>query len=129
LALFVILVAGLAAFYVLTIPVTGPAAALPDHTPDLANGKYLFTAAGCAECHAAPLDGCDDLKTKDAERIAGGRCLNTPYGRFHVPNISPDKETGLGRWTTLDFVNAMKRGIAPGGTFSIRRFLTRPTSA
>ena len=32
-----------------------------------------------------------------------------------MPNISPDKETGIGTWTTLDFVNAMKRGIAPGG--------------
>jgi len=117
LALFVILVAGLAAFYVLTIPAKVPAAALPEHTPDLANGKYLFTAGGCAECHAAPLEGCDDLKIKDAERLAGGRCLNTPYGTFHVPNISPHKETGIGRWTTLDFVNAMKRGIAPDGTY------------
>jgi len=117
LALFVILVAGLAAFYLLTIPVTVPAAALPEHAPDLANGKYLFTAGGCAECHAAPLEGCDDLKIKDSEKLTGGRCLNTPYGTFHVPNISPDKETGIGRWTTLDFVNAMKRGIAPDGTY------------
>lgn len=32
-----------------------------------------------------------------------------------MPNISPDKETGIGNWSTLDFVNAMKRGIGPGG--------------
>jgi mono/diheme cytochrome c family protein len=32
-----------------------------------------------------------------------------------VPNISPDKETGIGNWSTLDFINALKLGIAPGG--------------
>ena len=61
-----------------------------------ANGKYMFTAGGCAECHAAPVKACDDLKTKDKEALAGGRCLKTPFGTFHVPNISPDKETGIG---------------------------------
>jgi mono/diheme cytochrome c family protein len=34
-----------------------------------------------------------------------------------VPNISPDKATGIGNWTTLDFVNAMKHGVAPDGTY------------
>jgi mono/diheme cytochrome c family protein len=86
-------------------------------TRHLANGKYMFTTGGCAECHAVPLEGCGDLKIKDTEILAGGRCLKTPFGRFNVPNISPDKETGIGNWTTLDFVNAMKRGIAPDGTY------------
>jgi mono/diheme cytochrome c family protein len=103
------------AFYLLTIPVTVPASALPDHAPDLKNGKYMFTAGGCAECHAAPVKACDDLNIEDETVLPGGRCLNTDFGVFHVPNISPDKETGLGKWTTLDFVTAMKRGIAPGG--------------
>ncbi len=61
--------------------------------------------------------GAATLKIKDAERLAGGRCLKTPFGTFNVPNISPDKETGIGNWTTLDFVTAMKRGIAPDGTY------------
>jgi mono/diheme cytochrome c family protein len=99
------------------MPVAVPASALPEHAPDLANGKYLFTAGGCADCHAVPLKGCGDSKIEDAERLAGGRCLKTPFGTFNVPNISPDKETGIGTWTTLDFVTAMKRGIAPGGTY------------
>jgi mono/diheme cytochrome c family protein len=105
------------AFYVVTIPVGVPASALPEHAPDLANGKYLFVAGGCADCHAVPLEGCGDSKIKDAGRLAGGRCLKTPFGTFNVPNISPDKETGIGNWTTLDFVTAMKRGIAPDGTY------------
>ena len=49
--------------------------------------------------------------------LVGGRCLKTPFGTFHVPNISPDKDTGIGNWTTLDFVNAMKRGVAPDGSY------------
>ena len=109
-------VAGALAFYLLTMPVTVPASALPDdHVADVANGKIMFTAGGCAECHAAPAGACDDLDVKDETVLAGGRCLKTDFGTFHVPNISPDEATGIGTWTVLDFVNAMKRGIAPGG--------------
>jgi mono/diheme cytochrome c family protein len=114
-ALLVVGIAGAIVFYLLTIPKMVPASALPAHTPDLANGEYVFTAGGCAECHAVPLAKCKDTKTKDKHLLAGGRCMKTPFGIFNVPNISPDKETGIGNWSTLDFVNAMKRGIAPGG--------------
>ena len=118
LALLALAVAGAVVFYLLTMPpATEPASALPAHTPDLANGKYMFTAGGCAECHAVPVKRCDDLKTNDKETLAGGRCLKTPFGTFNVPNISPDKETGIGNWTTLDFVNAMKHGVAPDGSY------------
>ena len=116
LALLVLGAAGALAFYLVTMPVTVPASALPAHTPDLANGKYIFTAGGCANCHAVPREGCGDLKIRQAEILAGGRCLKTPFGTFNVPNISPDKATGIGSWTTLDFVNAMKHGVAPDGT-------------
>jgi mono/diheme cytochrome c family protein len=58
---------------------------------------------------------CDDLDIEDPAVLAGGRCLNTYAGTFHVPNISPDDETGIGAWTMLDFVNAMKCGVGPGG--------------
>ena len=115
LALLVLAMIGAIGFYVLTIPRAVPASALPAHTPDVHNGEYMFTAGGCAECHAAPLKKCNDLKTKDKAALSGGRCLNTPFGIFHVPNISPDKESGIGSWSTLDFVTAMKLGIAPGG--------------
>jgi hypothetical protein len=114
-ALFALAVAGAIVFYLLTMPRTVPASELPAHTSDLANGEYMFTVGGCAECHAEPLGKCKDLKTKDKQRLSGGRCLKTPFGTFNVPNISPDNETGIGNWNTLDFVNAMKRGIAPGG--------------
>ena len=115
LALLVLVVVGAAVFWLLTTPRAVPASELPAHTPDLANGEYIFTAGGCAECHAAPQKKCDDHKTQDKTVLAGGRCLKTPFGVFNVPNISPDKEHGIGTWSTLDFVTAMKLGIAPGG--------------
>jgi mono/diheme cytochrome c family protein len=95
---------------VLTAPQPLAAAALPDHAPDIANGERLFYAGGCNSCHAAP-----DARGEEALKLGGGLELNTPFGLFRVPNISPDPETGIGGWSTLDFVNAMNRGIAPDG--------------
>jgi len=115
LALLVLAVAGGAIFFVLTMPRTIPASALPAHEPNVKNGEYMFIAGGCAECHAEPLKKCNSAKTKDKTALTGGRCLNTPFGVFNVPNISPDKESGIGTWSTIDFVNAMKMGTAPGG--------------
>ena len=66
---------GALAFYILTMPVTIPASALPDLVPDIANGKTMFIAGGCAECHAVPLKGCDrngfmsDRRSADVDDI------------------------------------------------------------
>jgi mono/diheme cytochrome c family protein len=115
-AVIVLGLVGLAGFYVLTIPHSLAASDLPDHKPDLANGKYLFAAGGCESCHAAPAsDKCDDKQVKDPNVLAGGRCLLSPFGTFHVPNISPDPENGIGKWQLVDFVNAMKFGVRPDG--------------
>ena len=108
---------GLAGFYFLTIPHSLAASDLPDHKPDLANGEHMFFAGGCESCHAAPAsDKCDDKAVKDQKVLAGGRCLGSPFGTFYVPNISPDPEHGIGKWQLVDFVNAMKFGVGPGGT-------------
>lgn len=104
-------IAGAGAFYVLTIPRPLAASDLPDHKPDLVNGETMFWAGGCESCHAAV-----DAKGEDLKKLGGGRALATPFGTFHVPNISSDKEHGIGAWSLLDFVNAMKLGIGPGGT-------------
>jgi mono/diheme cytochrome c family protein len=109
-ALIVLAVIGLAAFWVLTSPQMIAASELPAHTADIANGQMVFWAGGCESCHAAAnADGDERLK------LGGGQVLSTPYGNFHVPNISPDAATGIGKWTLADFVTAMKRGVAPGG--------------
>jgi mono/diheme cytochrome c family protein len=105
-----VVVAG-AVLWVLSAPHPLTAAALPNHTGDPANGERLFWAGGCVSCHAAT-----DGKAADHPTLAGGAALKTAFGTFYAPNISPDPDTGIGKWSMLDFVNAMKRGLAPDGT-------------
>src|SRR5262245_24639132 len=81
-----------AAMWVLTAPATVPASALGPHTPNLDNGKTMFWAGGCASCHAIP-------KQDDKTRLGGGLALKSPFGTFHVPNISSDRDDGIGGWS------------------------------
>jgi len=90
-----------------TRPTGLPPGSLPAHTADAANGERLFHAGGCISCHASPGTGSTPPK------LGGGLGLNTPFGVFRVPNISPDRVHGIGKWTTLDFVNAMHLGVSP----------------
>jgi mono/diheme cytochrome c family protein len=99
---------GLAAFWFLTIPSTVPATALSAHAPDLANGKELFFAGGCASCHAVP-------GQPDEKRLGGGLALGSPFGTFYVPNISPDLKDGIGAWTEVQFITALNKGTSPKG--------------
>ncbi len=71
-------------------------------------GRYLLDAAGCAGCHT-------DRKNKGAT-LAGGPALKTPFGTFYAPNITPDKDHGIGRWTMDDFDRALRQGVAPDGS-------------
>lgn len=86
--------------------------ALPDHVANAPAGEQVFWAGGCASCHATPVDG-KRAKGDDKLLLGGGLELDTPYGIFRAPNISPDEEDGIGNWTMIEFVNAMQRGIAP----------------
>jgi len=67
------------------------------------HGRYIFTAAGCAACH-----------TQD-QALAGGRPLDTPFGTFYPPNISPDTEQGIGGWSEADLARALAEGVNPQG--------------
>ena len=109
-AVIAIGVVGGAAFWLLTVPRTIAADEMPAHAPDVTNGELVFWASGCESCHADP-----DARGEDRLRLGGGRTLSTPFGNFTVPNISPDPVDGIGGWTPVDFVNAMKYGVAPGG--------------
>jgi len=78
--------------------------------PDLANGKRIFFAGGCASCHAAP------GASGDARMVlTGGVALKTQFGTFHAPNISPDPKAGIGNWTLAEFGDALTRGIGRNG--------------
>lgn len=111
LCLIGVAVLGGAAFYFITAPNPLPEshwAGLGE--PDLKNGEMVFWAGGCVSCHAAPGSQGDAKLT-----LAGGLALKSPFGTFHVPNISPDEKAGIGSWTLAQFGNAMKRGVGPQG--------------
>ena len=73
---------------------------------DIRRGEYLVNIAGCVSCHT-------DADNQGAH-LAGGLELETPFGAFFAPNITPDEETGIGAWSFTDFVRAMHFGITPG---------------
>jgi hypothetical protein len=95
LALLALIIAGALAFYLLTMPATVPASALPAHTPDLANGKYMFTVGGCAECHAVPLKKCDDLKTKRRMFSPGDAASRRRSASFTSQTFLPTRRPAL----------------------------------
>jgi mono/diheme cytochrome c family protein len=68
-------------------------------------GEYLVRAGGCFSCHTAA----------GGAKLAGGRRLATPFGAFYSPNITPDPETGIGRWTDAQFLRALREGVRPDG--------------
>ncbi len=68
-------------------------------------GKYLTGLADCAACHTNP----------GGPAFAGGRPIETPFGVIVAPNITPDEETGIGRWSDDDFVRLLQSGIGRGG--------------
>jgi mono/diheme cytochrome c family protein len=70
-------------------------------------GEYLIHAGGCITCHTKD--------EKDAVPLAGGRALETPFGTFYSPNITPHEETGIGAWSDDDFVDAFWKGVGPDG--------------
>ena len=83
--------------------------AIPASAEDAAisPGEYLIYAGGCIDCHTA-----DD---NDAIPLAGGRAVESPFGTFYSPNITPDVETGIGAWSDEDFIAAFWEGQTPDG--------------
>ncbi len=79
--------------------------------PQVARGKYLVTIAGCNDCHTP-----GSLMGKpDGTKVLGGSDVGfaMPNGVFVPPNLTPDKETGLGKWTTEQIVTAIIKGERP----------------
>ncbi|SHL66445.1 cytochrome c [Rhodanobacter sp. OK091] len=84
-----------------TSPAKSAVTAATLHDPALiARGEYLTTLGDCAGCHTA----------QGGARLAGGRSLATPFGNIPVPNITPDRNTGLGDWSFEDFWQALHVG-------------------
>jgi mono/diheme cytochrome c family protein len=69
-------------------------------------GKALVVAGDCASCHTAD----------PAKPFAGGKRIDTPFGAVYSPNLTPDRETGIGAWSDQDFHGALRFGIDPDGS-------------
>ncbi len=62
-------------------------------------GRYLAIAGDCGACHAS-----------EKGALAGGRAIETPFGNINAANLTPDRDTGLGRWSAEDFWHALHEG-------------------
>ena len=71
----------------------------------IARGKYLAQAADCEVFHTR----------EGGHAFAGGLAFKTPFGVLYSPNITADRETGIGAWSDADFLRAVHRGIAKDG--------------
>ena len=84
----------------------GAVAAAEPSPETIARGEALVVAGGCASCHTAD----------PAKPFAGGKRINTPFGGIYSPNLTPDRDTGLGTWSDADFLRALHDGVDPDGS-------------
>jgi len=68
-------------------------------------GRYLAQLGDCVACHTSGNEA----------PMAGGRALETPFGKLYSTNITPDKETGIGNYSFAQFDRAMRQGVAADG--------------
>lgn len=89
-------------------PSVSGSAQLSDSAEAIERGEYLVIAGGCISCHRGE---------DDEESFIGGLALETDFGTFYAPNITPDMETGIGSWRGEDFLLALQHGRTPSGSF------------
>ena len=70
-------------------------------------GRYLVRAGDCAACHT----------DSNGQPFAGGLPIQTPFGVIYSSNITPDAQTGIGKWSEDDFYNAMHHGVGRHGKY------------
>lgn len=73
---------------------------------EAARGEMLTLIGDCAGCHTAD----------PAKPFAGGKRIETPFGAIFAPNLTPERDTGIGGWSDEDFRRALRDGIAPNGS-------------
>jgi len=90
-------------FITLSLPLLAHAAANDD--PLVTRGAYLAKVGDCVACHSAP----------KGKPFAGGLPMTTPMGKIYTTNITPDPDTGIGKWSEEDFEKALRQGVAKDG--------------
>ena len=83
----------------------GPALQVQAAPEQIERGRYLVAAADCAACHTA----------EGGAPFAGGVPLASPFGTIHGTNITPDADTGIGRYSADEFFHTITRGEARDG--------------
>ena len=85
-------------------------------TAIILRGKHLvFGAAHCADCHSkANADSL--LKLGQDVPLTGGMVFDLPVGKLYSKNITPDNETGIGKYTDAEIARALRYGVHPDGT-------------
>ncbi|APW39918.1 aldehyde dehydrogenase [Rhodoferax koreense] len=85
-------------------PITaGTASVYTDAT--IERGRQLAAVGNCVGCHT----------TAGGVPNAGGRAMHTPFGTVYTTNLTPDPDTGIGRWSLAAFQRAMREGISRDG--------------
>jgi mono/diheme cytochrome c family protein len=98
--------ASLLASLVLCSAIAGAAAASEPSAETIVRGEALVVAGDCAGCHTAD----------PAKPFAGGKRIDTAFGAIYAPNLTPDRDTGIGAWSDADFTRAVRYGVAPDGS-------------
>jgi mono/diheme cytochrome c family protein len=104
----IMLAAAVAAFAVIWRP---PIAAIEPPAPQsfdaalVKRGRALAAVGNCSDCHTV----------RGGQAFAGGLPVPTPFGTIYSSNITPDAETGIGRWPEAAFRRAMRSGVDRDG--------------
>ena len=98
---------GLAAIFLVVAPPSSRAqnSSSGVNASQVQQGEYLARAGDCVACHTAPT----------GPLFAGGLAMPTPFGTLYSTNITPDPETGIGKWSADDFYQLMHVGRSPDG--------------
>jgi mono/diheme cytochrome c family protein len=91
-------------------PITKPVPAVGPEDP-IKRGEYLVTLANCRTCHSPTQKG-QEIKDRF---MAGGVYFTGPFGSFPTPNITPDPETGLGKWSDEEIKAVLTTGKRKSG--------------
>ncbi|MFZ6730853.1 c-type cytochrome [Undibacterium sp. Ji42W] len=102
----IVAVAGIGYYLVDDKSAANTAAGKSNVADQLVKGEYLVKAGNCMGCHTA----------RGEAAFAGGRLLQTDFGNFRTPNITPDVKTGIGNWTADDFWQALHNGKSRDGS-------------
>ena len=90
----------------------------PDTTNQLAWGKYLtLYQLECYACHSKSFETMNMLEPEKSEGFFGGGNIMTALDGSKITslNITPDEDTGIGKWSEEQFINAVRNGIVPKG--------------